>query len=521
MSPCIGCYIRLSHADEDKNKQNESNSVHNQRELIQHYILTHSEFRDWSIQEFIDDGFTGTNENRPEFQHMINLIHLNQIHCVIVKDFSRFARNYLIMGNYLEQVFPLLGVRFIAINDGYDSATSVNSLDAMSMTLKSILHSYYSKDLSAKIFATNTQRMKSGQFVGTPCYGYMLSADRTRQIIDPESAGIVRMIFDMALAGKTRPEIVKYLNDQKMPTPAEYNNHMGRRKSNMITQHPLWDHGKVSRILRQEEYTGKLIMRKNIQPVPCVKKYRKTTPEEQFVRESAHEAIVTQEEFDRVQAMIPRKKGWDRRNQHMYPLKKLVRCGTCGKVMCFSDTPSPGGFRCKDALIEHSVCSPRIHPMDEVEKVVHQKIKHLLPLIKEQQAHRNNQPANVCISDHSQLQLLRQKLLNLKYRKVRIYEQYIARELSLEDYLSHKHSINQSELELQQHIAALEQQTATPSVVIPPSELVTAMGDVKRFDKTSELTSEMARSFIDAVFVFDDCIRISWKYPWLGELEEA
>ena len=100
---------------------------------------------------------------------MINLIHLNQIHCVIVKDFSRFARNYLIMGNYLEQVFPLLGVRFIAINDGYDSATSVNSLDAMSMTLKSILHSYYSKDLSAKIFATNTQRMKSGQFVGTPC----------------------------------------------------------------------------------------------------------------------------------------------------------------------------------------------------------------------------------------------------------------------------------------------------------------------------------------------------------------
>ena len=516
MSPCIGCYIRLSHADEDRGKQNESNSVHNQRELIHHFILTHPEFCDWHIQEFVDDGFTGTNENRPEFQRMINLIHLNQIHCVIVKDFSRFARNYLITGNYLEQVFPLHGVRFIAINDGYDSMTSVNSLDAMSMTLKSILHSYYSRDLSAKIFATNTQRMKSGLFVGTPCYGYMLSTDRTHQIIDPESAKIVRMIFDMALAGKTRPEIVKYLNDYKIPTPAEYNNRFERRKSNMITSHPLWDHGKVSRILRQEEYTGKLIMRKNVQPVPCVKKYRKAAPAEQFVREAAHEAIVTQEEFDRVQAMIPRRKGWDRRNQRMYPLKKLVRCGTCGKVMKYMDTPAPGGFFCADSRIEHSVCSPRIQPMEEVEEFVYQRIKHLLPTINAQ-GELQKRPKST--SDQSERRMLTQKQQDMKRKKIHLYEQFISGELSLDDYLAQKKDVRQSERELQQRISALTHQASAPSAEIPPSELVSVIGEARRFEKTPELTSEMAKSFIEAVLVFDDCIKIKWKFDWLGEME--
>ena len=517
MSPCIGCYIRLSHADEDKEKQIESNSIHNQRELIHHFILTHPEFCDWSIQEFIDDGFSGTNENRPEFQRMINLIHLNQIHCVIVKDFSRFARNYLITGNYLEQVFPLLGVRFVSINDGYDSMTSVNSLDAMSMSLKSILHSYYSRDLSAKIFATNTQRMKSGLFVGTPCYGYMLNKDRTNLIIDPDAARIVRLIFDMALSGKTRPEIVKYLNDQKIPTPAEYNNHFGHKKTYVVTSHPLWDHTKVSRILRREEYTGKLVMRKKIQPVPCVRKYRKTTPEEQFVREHSHEAIVTQEEFNRVQEMIPRRKGWDRRNQRMYPLKKLVRCGTCGKAMNFVHTADQGCFFCADSHIEHSVCSRRLQPMEEVEKIVYQRIKHLLPTIKEQGFFPKTPKST---TKSSELRVLFQKQQDMRRKKVHLYEQYVLGELTLDNYLAQKQDVSQSELELQQLISTLTHQLSAPSAEIPPAELVSVMGDGKRFDKTSELTSEMAKSFIDAVFVFDDCIKIKWKYDWLGEMED-
>ena len=519
MNRCLGCYIRLSHADDDKNRQNESNSVHNQRELILNYLSARPEFHDWNIQEFVDDGYTGTNENRPEFQRMINLIHLGQIHCVIVKDFSRFARNYLIMGNYLEQVFPLLGVRFISVNDAYDSMTSINSLDAMSMTLKSILHSYYSRDLSAKIYAVNTQRMKTGQHVGTPCFGYTLNEDRTCQIIDPEAAAIVRMIYDMALSGKTRPEIVRYLNDHHIPTPAEYNNLNSRKRSTMITPNPLWDHGKVSRILRQEEYTGKLIMRKHVQPVPCVRKYRKSTLEEIIVRESAHDAIVTREEYDRVQRMLPKRKGWDRKNQRLYPLKGLVRCGTCGKVMCAVDTPAPGGLQCKDSLIEHAVCSSVIHPMEDIEQTIYLRIKHLLPLIEWQQERQSKcrkRPSN----ESAHLSSLRREQQEVQQEKVSLYEQYIAGTLTLEEYLVRKQQVKQLEQAIKQQSKQITQQRADIPITTNPSELAEALGLANRYGRNSELTHEMARSFIDAVLVFDDCIKIKWKYPWLETLME-
>ena len=230
----IGCYIRLSHADDDLGEdQYESDSITNQRELIYRYLSAHPEFSGWRIHEFVDDGYSGTNENRPEFQRMINLTRHGQIKCIIVKDFSRFARNYITMGDYLEQIFPFLGVRFIAINDGYDSSITTNITDNMSMVLKSILNSYYSRDLSAKMFSCNTQRMKNGSFTGSPCFGYRMNPERTHFVIVPEAAEIVRFIFDLALAGKTRSEIVTILNDRNTPTPAEYNRQHGHGKKDM------------------------------------------------------------------------------------------------------------------------------------------------------------------------------------------------------------------------------------------------------------------------------------------------
>ena len=325
----LACYIRLSHADDDLDEnQYESSSVSNQRELIHKYLASHAEFSKWRIHEFVDDGYSGTTENRPEFQRMIRMVRQGQIRCIIVKDFSRFARNYITMGDYLEQIFPCLGVRFISINDSYDSSISTNISDNMTMVLKSILNGYYSRDLSAKMYSYNTQKMKNGEFVGTPCFGYVMNPERTHFIIDPDAAKIVREIFDLALSGKTRPEIVTILNNEGHPTPAEYNRQRGYGKSQMITSHPLWDHIKVSRILREPAYTGTLIMRKRVHVSPCSKHKRQTDPSEQFIKENAHEAIVTQEEFEKIQKQMPKKKGWNRENQRSYPLKGIARCGT-------------------------------------------------------------------------------------------------------------------------------------------------------------------------------------------------
>lgn len=244
MPKTIACYIRLSQADDDLNQGTrelyESSSISHQRELIHTYLKEHPEFDGWNIREFVDDGYSGTSDKRPEFQRMIELARRGQIHCIIVKDFSRFARNYIMMGDYLEQIFPFLGIRFISINDGYDSNLNVNVTDDMSVVLKSILNSYYSRDLSAKMFSFNTQRMQSGNHTGVPCFGYVMNEERTHFVVDPEAAKIVRQIFDLALQGTTRTEIARILNSQSLPTPAEYNRLHGYSRSQMTTTAPLW-----------------------------------------------------------------------------------------------------------------------------------------------------------------------------------------------------------------------------------------------------------------------------------------
>lgn len=149
----LAYYIRLSEADEETGKfKDESESISNQRSLILKYIRDHTEFDGWIIREFADDGFSGANGNRPAFQRMLERVHEGSIQCIIVKDLSRFARNYILLGEYMEQIFPLLGVRFIAINDGYDSKTTTSAADNMSIVLKSVLNAYYDHESAYPIF---------------------------------------------------------------------------------------------------------------------------------------------------------------------------------------------------------------------------------------------------------------------------------------------------------------------------------------------------------------------------------
>lgn len=372
------------------------------------------------------------------------------------------------------------------------------------------LNNYILEKVESKVLI-----MKNGQFAGSPCFGYTMSPDKTHFEIDPEAAKIVRLIFDMALAGRSRPEIVKFLNDHNVPTPAAYRQKQGRGKGNMITPNPLWDHVKVSKLLRQEAYTGKLIMRKHVQPVPCVKKYRKTSPEEQFVRENAHEPIVSQEEFDKIQVMMPRRKGWDRKSQREYPLKGLVRCGTCGKRMCITSTPSPGGFVCKESSIEHSICSSKVHPMAELEQTVYQKImqqQQSLLRHKECRSHRDQLAERV--SSQSQLQNLYRQQSQLHQEKAHLYEQYISGDLAPEDYVSLKRANAQQLRELEQHISMIENQPDQHPFP-PASDYVQAARMANQYCNTTGLSREMAAGFVKQILLFDDRIDIDWKFDWL------
>lgn len=501
----IGCYIRLSQAD---NKNDESDSVVNQRMLIHNYINAHSELHVAQILDFVDDGYTGTNTDRPAFQRMIQMAQCGQIQCIIVKDFSRFARNYISMGDYVEQIFPMLGIRFISINDNYDSADAQNMSDSLSLALKSVLNTFYSRELSKKMTAYFSQKMESGEHIGNPCFGYTKNKEGTKFIPDPEAAGIVRMIFDLALAGKSRTEIADILNEQGVPTPALYKQKNGSAMNCLTTPYPIWDHVKVSTILRQEAYTGRLVMRKRVKIAPCSKRKRKTDSLEQIVRENAHMAIVTTEEFDRVQELIPKQKGWDRRHQRQYPLKGLVRCGNCVRCMTLKKNSAGGYFVCPDHYNKSSLCPPQRYPMHDIEQALLCTIQQYLKLSAADFTRQKAQAPTIP-SDRYQA-ILREKD-DLLIRKRQCYEDYVADNLTLEEYRKQKDAYTKRGQELDQEIADCEKCLELPALPISAEFKLQNYPFMTWLD-TKELNREMAICFVDSIYLHEDHMKINWKY---------
>lgn len=517
----LAYYIRLSHADDEIGREKyESTSISHQRELIRNYIDTHSEFDGWTVHEFVDDGFSGTNDDRPDFQRLMELTRQGQIQCIIVKDLSRFARNYILLGDYLEQVFPFLGVRFIAINDGYDSQTSTSMADNMSMVLKSVLNAYYSKDISRKIFSVYTQKMKRGDFLGHAPFGYMQNEEKTHFIIDPPAAETVRRMFDLALEGKNRREIADVLNEEKRLTPAEYNRLHGQVKRNTksITENPIWEPTKVANILRNPIYTGDYIMRKQVPVVPGSKKRRPTDPSEQFVIKQAHEAIVSYEEYEKVQLLLPKVTMSPRRETPEYTLKGVVRCGACKRTMV-----RPNGkavFHCQHARMKHSQCSNKQYPMETIEITIFEALKPMLRTVvrsENQERSRKNQSSDWLKQCQQEITASQFALKRIQQLKLDAYEEYSSGKLTLESYQKEKENLNRRGEELSQKIYSLkEQEDAFYNGIVPHN--VQAFRDASRkYQNSTALTREMVTTFVDSVYLYEDHYEIKWKFQDVWE----
>lgn len=223
---CIAEYIRLSSEDNnvDWKLKAESISVTSQRKLISEFIAKQQEFMDVPVIEYVDDGYSGTNFNRPGFQRMMEDARAGRISVIVIKDFSRFGRDHLEVGNYLEKVLPLLGVRIISVNDGFDSDNCSGVTGGMSIALKNMLNAMYSKDLSKKVRSAMATHAMNGEYMPSrPKYGYIKDPeDKHHLIVDPEAAEIVRLVFTMAADGVKKPHIARYLNEHNVMTCREY-----------------------------------------------------------------------------------------------------------------------------------------------------------------------------------------------------------------------------------------------------------------------------------------------------------
>ena len=374
---CI--YTRLSRDDGDKP---ESDSIANQRALIRDYLKQHKEIT--IVSEHSDDGYSGVNFERPGFAEMMDEIREGKVDCVVVKDLSRFGRNYIEAGNYIEKVFPFMGVRFIAINDSYDSSDKSQS-DSLVIPFKNLINDAYCKDISVKIRSQLEIKRKKGEYIGAfVVYGYVKDPeDHNRIIVDTYAAEVVRAIFRWKMAGMSQNKIADKLNSQGVLCPMEYKLSMGVKVQTNFRVHKQakWSAVSVTRILTNELYTGVLLQGKSSTPNYKVKK-RFDKEQSEWIRiENAHEAIITAGEFETVQELLGKDTRISPDEEALYPLAGYVVCGDCGQNMVRKTIPRRGKKyvyyvcstnKAKKGCSSHSISENKL--MDAVLHVIKEQI---------------------------------------------------------------------------------------------------------------------------------------------------
>lgn len=372
-------YLRLSREDGDfscSSEKFESNSISNQRLVIMDFLKKCPEIT--FTREYCDDGYTGANFDRPEFQKMMEAVKKGEIDCIVVKDLSRFGREYIDAGAYIQKLFPLLGVRFIAINDNYDNAQPGAADNELILPFKNLMNDSYCRDISIKVRSNLEAKRRNGQFVGSKVvYGYMRSPEnKNLLVIDPEAAAVVQDIFRWKIDGQSPAQIADRLNRNHIPSPIEYKKGKGlnQRTCFQTKEVAQWSAVAIYRILKNEIYTGTLIQGKTTSPNHKVKKTVPKAPNEWSRTEHAHEAIIAPAQFDLVQRLMldDTRSPAGAKGVHLFSGK--VFCADCGnpmvrKVSHYQDREYTY-FICGGNKADKHVCSSHMIREDTVYRTV-------------------------------------------------------------------------------------------------------------------------------------------------------
>ena len=369
-------YVRLSKEDGDvaSAAKAESNSISNQKNLIRDFLKDKDDII--VVSERVDDGCSGSSFERPAFQMMMGDIKRGTVDCVIVKDLSRFGREYIDSGKYIERLFPALGVRFIAVNDHIDSKEE-NGRDDIVVPFKNLMNDAYCRDISIKIRSHLEVKRKNGEYTGafTP-YGYKKDENnRNRLVPDPYAAGVVKDIFRMKLHGMSQTAIADRLNRQGILSPMEYKHSLGIRIQDNFRTHGQaeWSSMSVRRILENEVYVGTLVQGKRSTPNHKIKK-TVDRPEEEWIRiEDSHEPVISRREFDIVRKLLGMDTRTSPNEEEVYVLSGLAVCADCGAPMIKRNVPAGGKvysyYICSKNAATRECGTHRI-PKDRLEGIV-------------------------------------------------------------------------------------------------------------------------------------------------------
>ena len=502
---CI--YARLSRDDGDKL---ESDSIINQKALIRDFLSKHPEIH--AVSEKTDDGYSGVNFDRPAFQEMMEDIRSGKINCVVVKDLSRFGRNYIEAGNYIERVFPFLGVRFIAINDNYDSLDR-NQSDSLIIPFKNLINDAYCKDISVKIRSQLEIKRKKGQFIGAfATYGYLKDEeDHNKLVVDTYASEIVRAIFKWKIQGMSQGRIANKLNMQGVLCPMEYKLSLGMKVQTNFRVHKkaLWSSKTVTRILTNEIYTGVLVQGKVGTPNYKIKKIMPRDEADWIRVEGVIPVIVDRDMFDSVQMILAKDIRIAPEEDVVYPLSGFVKCADCGQNMVRKSYNAGGKsysyFICSTrkagkGCSTHSISEEKL--MDVVMQMVSKQIDSVCEMEKmldivdslpEKQANVFNYDAQVV--------KLKEEIERNKSFKLKLYENLQEGLIGQDEYFLFKKSYAAKIAEAEAAIMAIEDERE--QAVSRNRDSLSWMETFKKYRNITSVNRSMVVDLIRQVNVFE------------------
>ena len=502
-------YCRLSR---DDGTESESNSIGNQKKLLSQKA---KEMGLTDTKYYVDDGYTGTNFNRPGFQQLIDDIEIGLVSAVMVKDLSRLGRDYVSVGNYTDSYFPEHNIRFIAVNDAIDS----NEGESEIAPFKNILNEMYARDISKKIRSSHRLRGSMGEPLSQPPYGYMKSPENKKKwIIDPEAATVVKSIFKMCLDGKGNETIARKLQENKVLIPMAYWRSKGLNRGGKKTQtNPYkWCKTTVQKILSQQEYCGDIINFKTYSKSFKNKTRYENSKENWAVFKDVNEPIIDRETFETVQKFISKTKrrAPKKENGERSIFNGLIYCGDCHSKMRYHTSTSNKEihyFTCSDNKVDYRGKCPGRHYVraDALEEVVKLELRRLVEMLKIDESYfaqlllRKNdeerEKDKKFLESELQKAIARSNTVSQLYEK--LYEDNVIGKVSDEWFVELSHKYEKERMDLKAKIA--DTRHKIEELKNNNSEYRKFISAIRRFMQMDNLTSPLLRELIDHIDVFE------------------
>ena len=521
----LAIYLRLSLEDAaigDGLDKDESNSISIQRAMLHAYIRSDGELREKEVLEFCDDGYSGTSMERPGMQRLLKEVKDNQIGCVIVKDMSRFSRDYIELGTYMNQIFPFMGVRFIAVNDHYDSRDHAGSTTPIDTAFQTLLYDLYSKDISVKVKASVENKCGNGEYVfGQVPFGYEKDKElKNTVVVNEKEAEIVRCIFALALDGNGSTQIARILNEKGIPTKTQMRHPERAGKSGRMQ---AWDNVSVRAVLNNRFYLGEMAYGKSKRKFVGSKGGIAVPVEDWKVIPDHHEPLVSVEDYEKV--CLFRKGADTARKGEKNPLVGKLFCGGCGYSMTYKPIRGKNKYRrfeCrKHAVLQIPECCTYF-PADLLEETVLTMLSREL-MVRGDAAKENR---NLVSFQKSCIARLEKKITECRGMKKQLqaeadalYESYALGTVQAASYRQKADGIKE-----QVALLAAEEETYGKELERLREEYRRAEEDMKqviRYSHLEVLTQEVVDIFIKKIYVYKDKrVEIVWNFRDNGKETE-